>query len=264
MTLGFHNFLLFWAYWRGYDRAIYFLITTGARPQILENYIMNSDANIPVMLKDIETVLQATRSIVESMQPKERKQLKELAQLVGTMVSKDAKDVLSLVSLFAHNTDIAHVTRGKNGGVVRGPRAAKVVKAGKKAKAAEVVPTTDTTVTEWYRSLAMTRERKLLEQLVKSWAQYHDSGHTIADYDTTDEALQKTAGYFTWVVREGFCNIDLMSLVDQLEVFLENRRSRKHLDGMYCVCCGNFYEYAEPNQQDGSMKCYTCRSNPYI
>jgi hypothetical protein len=109
----------------------------------------------------------------------------------------------------------------------------------------------------------VTRERKLLEQLVKSWAQYHDSGHVIADYDLTDEALQKTSGHFTWVVREGICNVDLMSLVDQLETFLDNRRARIHPDGMYCVNCGNFYEYAEPNQIDGSMVCYSCRTNPY-
>ena len=94
-----------------------------------------SDANITVILKDIEEVFQATRTVVEGMQLGERKQIKELATLVGTMVSREPKEVLDLISLFAHNTDIAYVTRGKNGGVVRGVRPAKTVKAGKKAQA---------------------------------------------------------------------------------------------------------------------------------
>ena len=110
----------------------------------------------------------------------------------------------------------------------------------------------------------MTRERKLLEQLVKAWAQNHTDSFTIADYDTTDQAIANTSGYFTWVIREGHANIDLMSLVDQIELFLDSRRRHKYADGMYCVNCGNFHEYAEPNQEDGSMICYSCRSNPYV
>ena len=103
-----------------------------------------SDANIPVILKGVEEVLQATRTVVEGMKVGERKQIKELAQLVGNMTSKDPKEVLNLVSLFAHNTNIAYVTRGKNGGVVRGVRPAKTVKAGKKtADATDTTPVTE-------------------------------------------------------------------------------------------------------------------------
>lgn len=93
-----------------------------------------TDANIPVILKSIEEVLQATRTVVEGMQQGERKQIKELAALVGTILSKDPKEVLNLISLFAHNTNIAYVTRGKNGGVVRGVKPAKTIKLGKKAQ----------------------------------------------------------------------------------------------------------------------------------
>jgi len=109
----------------------------------------------------------------------------------------------------------------------------------------------------------MTRERKLLEQLVKGWAQNHSVNFTIADYEPTEEALNNTSGFFTWLIRENHANIDLMSLVDQIELFLDSRRKRTHLDGMYCINCGNFYEYAEPNQVDGSLVCYSCRNNPY-
>jgi hypothetical protein len=106
----------------------------------------------------------------------------------------------------------------------------------------------------------MTRQRKLLEQLVKGWAQNHDSGHVIADYESTEEAIHKTSGHFTWVVREGIANIDLLSLIDQLDFFLDSRRNRRYPDGMYCINCGEFYEYAEPNQSDGSLICYSCRN----
>ena len=54
----------------------------------------------------------------------------------------------------------------------------------------------------------MTRERRLLEQLVKSWAQEHNRNFVIADYDNSEQALVNTQGFFTWVVRESEVNID--------------------------------------------------------
>jgi hypothetical protein len=108
-----------------------------------------------------------------------------------------------------------------------------------------------------------TRERRLLEQLIKSWAQDHTNAFTIADFAQTEEAMHSTEGHLTWVVRESHANLDLMSLADRLEVFLEGRRNRKHLDGMACKKCKSFYEFAESNQEDGSMVCYSCRNNPY-
>ena len=109
----------------------------------------------------------------------------------------------------------------------------------------------------------MTRERKLLEQLVKSWAQEHTSDFTIADYTPTEKGMSNTQGYLTWVIREGHVNLDLLSLVDRLEIFLENKRKRKYPDGMVCKKCKSFYDFAEPNQSDGTLLCYTCRQNPY-
>lgn len=35
------------------------------------------------------------------------------------------------------------------------------------------------------------------------------------------------------------------------------------LDGMSCSKCGDFFQMAEPNQEDGTLICYACRFNPY-
>lgn len=33
-------------------------------------------------------------------------------------------------------------------------------------------------------------------------------------------------------------------------------------DGCYCSVCKEFYNMAVPNQEDGTLKCYSCRQNP--
>lgn len=35
------------------------------------------------------------------------------------------------------------------------------------------------------------------------------------------------------------------------------------LDGLFCACCNDFFAMAAPNQEDGSLICFSCRSNPY-
>lgn len=108
-----------------------------------------------------------------------------------------------------------------------------------------------------------TRDRRLLEQLIKQWAQDHTSDFIVADYSTTDDGLEKTQGFFTWVVKEGHVSIDLFTLADSIEQFLETRRQRPHPDGLVCQKCKTFYNFAEPNQPDGSLICYSCRQDPY-
>lgn len=108
----------------------------------------------------------------------------------------------------------------------------------------------------------ITRDRRLLEQLIKQWAQEHTSDYIIADYSPTEEAMKSTQGHFTWLVQAG-SHIDLLSLADRIELFLESRKKRRAHDGMVCQKCKIFYEFAEPNQEDGSMICYSCRHNPY-
>jgi hypothetical protein len=35
------------------------------------------------------------------------------------------------------------------------------------------------------------------------------------------------------------------------------------MDGISCKICREFFRYAEANQEDGSLICYSCRQNPY-
>ena len=108
-----------------------------------------------------------------------------------------------------------------------------------------------------------TRDRRLLEQILKQWAQEHTAAFVIADYSNTDEGLKNTQGFFTWVIREENINIDLFSLADQIELFIADRKKRQYPDGLICKKCKNFFGFAEPNQSDGSLICYSCRKNPY-
>ena len=92
------------------------------------------DKNIESQLKTIETVLEAAARVIGQMNDGDRMQVKKLAEEVAASVGMDTKHVLGFVNHFAHNTDIAYVTRGKNGGIVKGVKVVKAPKAPKKAK----------------------------------------------------------------------------------------------------------------------------------
>ena len=109
----------------------------------------------------------------------------------------------------------------------------------------------------------MKRDRQLLTLLLKGWAQDHDYNFQINDPASGDDGLVNTGSHLTWLIQEKGANLDLLGLLDRFELLFENRRAKKHPDGMYCKKCQNFYQYAEPNQDDGSLLCYSCRANPY-
>ena len=108
---------------------------------------MSNNANIRSMLETVERIFEAAQLVVENMSDGDRIQIKELAQRVASAVSLEPKNVLSFVHHFAHNTDVAYVTRGKHGGIIKGTRPAKVDKPKKVKKTADVVDTSDTDVT---------------------------------------------------------------------------------------------------------------------
>jgi len=93
------------------------------------------------------------------------------------------------------------------------------------------------------------------------WAQDHSSEFTLADMNNSEAAMVSTQNYLSWSIREGFVNLDLVSLIDRLELFLQTKNNK--IDGMFCNCCETFYKFSDSNQEDGSFICYTCRSNPY-
>ena len=59
--------------------------------------------------------------------------------------------------------------------------------------------------------------------------------------------------------------IDL-KFIDEPFIYIQGNmilRINSILDGMACSNCEEFYSMAEPNQEDGTLICYSCRMNPY-
>jgi hypothetical protein len=78
------------------------------------------------MLEEVTKVFQSTQTQLEGMSDGERTSLKDLAAKVAIEVSKAPREVLNFVDFFVHKTDLAHVARGKNGGIVKGAKTVKV------------------------------------------------------------------------------------------------------------------------------------------
>lgn len=102
-----------------------------------------------------------------------------------------------------------------------------------------------------------------LEDLIKTWAQEHTDAFVIADQASSDDGIINTGGFLTWVIQQGHANLNLLRLVELIDYYYQRKPKRKGLDGMFCCKCQVFYEFAEPNQDDGTLMCYSCRTNPY-
>jgi hypothetical protein len=101
--------------------------------------------NIQLQLATVEKIFKSTHETLTSMADGDRIQLKELAKVVGLACGMEPKQVLSFVNHFVHNTDVAYVTRGKKGGIVKGEKPVKVEKP-KKAKKDDTTDSSDATV----------------------------------------------------------------------------------------------------------------------
>lgn len=110
----------------------------------------------------------------------------------------------------------------------------------------------------------MGKERNVLAQIIKSWAQDQDNGYQIDSPEFGDDGVDATSLALTSVIKNTESNLDLLSLLDRLELYVLNVKNRKLPDGMYCRKCRTWYQYAEPNQNDGTLLCYGCRNNPYV
>ncbi len=96
------------------------------------------NADIETMTATAKRAFEAAQQVVDGMKDRERIQIKDLAKDVGLAMALDPKQVLGFVNHFAHHTSDAYVTRGKNGGLIKGVKPVKVLKV-KKVKAAPAV-----------------------------------------------------------------------------------------------------------------------------
>ena len=92
------------------------------------------NADVEAMTALAQETFMAAQTIIDSLSDGQRIQTKDLVLQVSNKVSLPVKDVVDFVSFYAHNTTQAYVTRGKNGGLVKGTRPVKTVKPTKKQK----------------------------------------------------------------------------------------------------------------------------------
>lgn len=109
----------------------------------------------------------------------------------------------------------------------------------------------------------MSKDRAILAQLLKNWAQDHSHNFIIASDEPGDEGVSQTGSFLAGVVQAENIGIDLVGLLDRIELYVDRIRGKVGLDGMFCRKCKTFYKYAEGNQTDGTLLCYSCRNNPY-
>jgi hypothetical protein len=107
------------------------------------------------------------------------------------------------------------------------------------------------------------KDRTILAQLLKNWAQEHNHNFIIASPEPGDDGVSQTGSFLAYVIQQEGTGIDLLTLLDRLELYIDRVRGRGLPDGMFCRKCRSFYKYAEPNQPDGTLLCYSCRSSPY-
>lgn len=110
----------------------------------------------------------------------------------------------------------------------------------------------------------MSKDRAVLERLLKNWAQEHNHNFIIASPEPGDDGVTQTGSFLSYVIQQEGTGIDLLSLLDRLELYVDRIRGRGLPEGMFCRKCQVFYKYAEANRSDGTLLCYSCRNNPYM
>jgi hypothetical protein len=72
-------------------------------------------------------------------------------------------------------------------------------------------------------------------------------------------------GNVTYIPNNQWVTVTIPTIAPQqfigidLAVPVEEKRKEKKSDGCTCKKCKEFFEYAEPNQEDGSLICWACR-----
>lgn len=66
-----------------------------------------------------------------------------------------------------------------------------------------------------------------------------------------------------WALGEQF-SLDFLDELDgppdDYPVIVKKSKTKSKGNGCVCPKCGELYPYAEPNQPDGSFKCWSCRN----
>jgi len=98
-------------------------------------------------------------------------------------------------------------------------------------------------------------------------------GVKITPYDSTEFILYVTdddAWKISNCERIGVRTMNQYLIDDKFEKSYITYAKSEHIfrivnreDGMFCKNCEEFYDKAEPNQEDDSLICYLCRFNPY-
>lgn len=106
----------------------------------------------------------------------------------------------------------------------------------------------------------ISKERNLAINLVYSWSQEHTDKWVIVRDAQSDDAITQVASDLSYVFQTEKVRVDLLSLVDRLELLLRNKMVQGKSSGCKCTRCKQWYDMAIPNQPDGTLLCYTCRT----
>ena len=86
-----------------------------------------------------------------------------------------------------------------------------------------------------------------------SWITYVPNYITVPHAEKLTEALARKFAVNKKYLGGRMVAIGIDSIIDVII----------HTDGTICISCKKFYPYAEPNQEDKTLICYSCRDNPY-
>lgn len=95
-------------------------------------------SSVNSMIQTVSSIFNTVGSIVDAMNDGDRMQLKELAQAVSDKSGVNPQDSLTFVTYFARNTTSGYVSRGKNGGFIKGQKKLKTPTPTLSAKGSEL------------------------------------------------------------------------------------------------------------------------------
>jgi hypothetical protein len=87
--------------------------------------------------------------------------------------------------------------------------------------------------------------------------------------------LLKMPSYYSiknsWLIKDehlskfgcGSSYLDKRTVAIHADKIFRIQAASSPVDGLYCEHCKEFYPMAEPNQSDGTLRCYACRENPF-